>query len=318
MSEHLAAWKRTKSDAPAVRSGRSARVGRTRERRRTERAAYLFILPAFIVYTALVIAPLGHAAWLSLFEWDGVSPAKWVGFSNYRAIYSDPEIRASFLHPLTMVIFYSFVPIVLGLAAAATLARVSRSAFHIYRTVLFLPMVVATVSVALVWQRFYELDGPLNQALRFVGLGSLARPWLGDFTYALPALSVIGTWSTVGFCLILFVAGIQNISPTLYDAAKVDGAGAVREFFAVTLPGLRHELAFALVLTIIGALRTFDINYLLTKGGPGTATTVPAYEVYQNAFALSQVGRAAAFGIALTVLIVTVVSTILFVERRRR
>jgi len=122
----------------------------------------------------------------------------------------------------------------------------------------------------------------------------------------------------VGFCLILFVAGIQNISPTLYDAAKVDGAGAVREFFAVTLPGLRHELAFALVLTIIGALRTFDINYLLTKGGPGTATTVPAYEVYQNAFALSQVGRAAAFGIALTVLIVTVVSTILFVERRRR
>ena len=278
----------------------------------------MFILPAFLVYTTLVIAPLGHAAWLSLFEWDGVSPSHWVGFSNYRAIWNDPEVRGSFVHPLVMVIFYSFVPIVLGLTAAATLARVSRSAFHIYRMVLFLPMVVATVSVALVWQRFYELDGPLNQALRLVGLGSFERAWLGDFTYALPALSVIGTWTTLGFCLILFVAGIQNISPTLYDAAKVDGAGAVREFFAVTLPGLRHELAFAFVLTIIGALRTFDINYLLTKGGPGTSTTVPAFEVYQNAFALSQVGRAAAFGIALTILIVVIVVSILSVERRRR
>ena len=285
---------------------------------RSERAAYLFILPAFLVYAAFVIAPLGHAAWLSLFEWDGVSPAHWVGFANYRDIYSDPELRSSFLHPLVMVIFYSFVPIVLGLTAAATLARVSRSAFHIYRTALFLPMVVATVSVALVWQRFYELDGPLNKALDLVGLGSLARPWLGDFTYALPSLSVIGTWSTLGFCLILFVAGIQSIPPTLYDAAKVDGAGAVREFFAVTLPGLRHQLAFALVLTIIGALRTFDINYLLTKGGPGTSTTVPAFEVYQNAFALSMVGKAAALGIALTVVIVTIVSLILFIERKRR
>jgi raffinose/stachyose/melibiose transport system permease protein len=319
VSENLAAWEHTRPGAPAVQSGRPARTGRGRRgRARSERAAYLFILPAFVVYTALVIAPLGHAAWLSLFEWDGVSPAHWVGFANYRAIYTDPEVRGSFLHPLVMVIFYSFVPIVLGLTAAATLSRVSRSAFHIYRTILFLPMVIATVSVALVWQRFYELDGPLNKALELVGLGSFVRAWLGDFTYALPALSVIGTWSTLGFCLILFVAGIQNISPTLYDAAKVDGAGAVREFFAVTLPGLRHELAFAFVLTIIGALRTFDINYLLTKGGPGTSTTVPAYEVFQNAFALSQVGRAAAFGIALTVLIVVIVASILIVERKRR
>jgi raffinose/stachyose/melibiose transport system permease protein len=313
LSKHAEA--RSIASAPAVRSGRPARVLR---RPRQDRVAYLFILPAFAVYAAFVLVPLGHAAWISLFDWDGISPAHYVGFANYRAIWTDPEIRSSFLHPLVMVLFYSFLPITLGMLAAATLARVSRGAFNLYRTVLFLPMVVATVSIALVWQRFYELDGPLNQGLRAVGLGSLARPWLGDFTWALPALSFIGTWSTTGFCLILFVAGIQKIPGTLYDAARVDGAGPLREFLAVTLPGLRQELAFALILTIIGALRTFDINYLLVKGGPGTSTTVPAYEVYHNAFGLSEVGRAAAFGIALTAIIVTIVVTILVVERWRR
>ena len=305
--------------APAA-TGQSARqrVWQRGSIERRDRIAYLFILPALVVYTLFVLVPLGHAVWISFFEWDGITPAKWVGLANYRAIWTDPEIRGSFLHPLVMVLFYSFLPIALGLVAAASLARTSRRSFHFYRTILFLPIVIATVSVAVVWQRFYELEGPLNKALDAVGLGSLTRAWLGDFTFALPALSLIGTWATIGFCLILFVAGIQKIPRSLYDAARVDGAGPVREFFAVTLPGLRHELAFALILTMIGALRTFDINYLLTKGGPGTSTTVPAFEVYKNAFILGEVGRAAAFGIALTLVIVTVVVSILAVEKRRR
>jgi raffinose/stachyose/melibiose transport system permease protein len=175
-----------------------------------------------------------------------------------------------------------------------------------YRSVLFMPQTIATVVVAIAWVWIYAPDGPLNEALRAVGLGGLARGWLGDFTTALPALGLVGTWVTFGLCLVLFMAGIQKIPYTLYEAARVDGAGRVREFFAVTLPGLRGELAVALTLTTIMALRTFDLIYVSTSGGPGTATTVPSYLVYQNAFATGRVGLAACMAVVLTLLIFVV------------
>ena len=139
-----------------------------------------------------------------------------------------------------------------------------------------MPQTIATVVVALAWVWIYAPSGPLNESLRAIGLGSLARGWLGDFTFALPALGLVGTWVMFGLCLVLFLAGIQKIPTTLYEAARVDGAGRVREFFAVTLPGLRGELSVALTLTTIMALRTFDLIYVSTSGGPGTSTTVPS------------------------------------------
>ena len=139
-----------------------------------------------------------------------------------------------------------------------------------------------------------------------VGLGAISRGWLGDFTFALPALGLVGTWVMFGLCLVLFLAGIQKIPITLYEAARVDGAGRVREFFAVTLPGLRGELAVALTLTTIMALRTFDLIYVSTTGGPGTSTTVPSVLVYQNAFSNGRVGLAAAVAVVLTALIFVV------------
>jgi raffinose/stachyose/melibiose transport system permease protein len=160
--------------------------------------------------------------------------------------------------------------------------------------------------VAFAWVWIYAPDGPLNEALRAVGLGSLARGWLGDFTWALPALGLVGTWVMFGLCLVLFLAGIQKIPQSLYEAARVDGAGRVREFFAVTLPGLRGELAVALTLTTIMALRTFDLIYVSTQGGPGTSTTVPSVLVYQNAFSNGRVGLAAAVAVVLTAFIFVV------------
>jgi raffinose/stachyose/melibiose transport system permease protein len=169
-----------------------------------------------------------------------------------------------------------------------------------------MPQTTATVVVAIVWVWIYAPDGPLNEALRAVGLGSLARGWLGDFSWALRALGLVGTWVMFGLCLVLFLAGIQKIPQSLYEAARVDGAGRVREFFAVTLPGLRGELAVALTLTTIMALRTFDLIYVSTQGGPGTSTTVPSVLVYQNAFSNGRVGLAAAVAVVLTLLIFVV------------
>src|SRR5215472_4758269 len=139
-----------------------------------------------------------------------------------------------------------------------------------------------------------------------IGLVFLRRPWLGDFHFALPAVGVFGAWEEYGFCMIVFIAGVMKIPTSLYEAARVDGANAWHEFFAVTLPGLRYELTVVVVLTMIDALSTFDEVYVMTGGGPGTATTVPAFEVYNQAFLQGQVGSAAAIGITLMLVVFAV------------
>ena len=142
------------------------------------------------------------------------------------------------------------------------------------------------------------------------------RPWLGDFTWALPSIGVIGTWVTFGLCMVLFVAGVQKIPLELYDAARVDGAGAVREFFAVTLPGLRNEVLVAFVLTTINALRSFDIVYNTTAGGPGNKTIVPSMYMYQNAFLFNRVGYAAAIATLLAIAIFVLAAIMLRIGDR--
>jgi raffinose/stachyose/melibiose transport system permease protein len=208
---------------------------------------------------------------------------------------------ASIAHIGVLVIFYAVLPIILGLLSAALLARFRRPGFAVFRWVIFLPQVLTSVVVAVLWKQLYGPDGPINKALEAVGLGALTRDWLGDFTLALPSLGVVGTWTTLGLCMVLFVSGSASISTTLYDAARVDGAGMVREFFAVTLPGLRPQLAVALTLTITAALRTFDLVWLTTRGGPGISTITPSFLLYTKAFSVGDVGAAAAIGVVLAV-----------------
>ena len=254
------------------------------------------MLPAFVVFAVFVIAPMVDGAWISLFQWDGVTVGHYVGLQNYRDIVNDPAVRTAFEHSLVLIVFYAALPIVIGLVLTAALSHARVRGITAVRTVIFLPQVLAAVVIGVAWKWLYDPQGPINSFLGNIGLSSLERPWLGDFTTALPAVGVIGTWVTTGLCLVLFMAGVQRIPLSRYEAARVDGAGPVREFFAVTLPGLRNELAVALSLTVITALRAFDIIYVTTKGGPGSQTTVPSLLIYQRAFVTGQVGSAAAIG----------------------
>ena len=268
------------------------------------RVGYLYLLPALVVFALFVLAPLGHSAWLSLFEWDGVTPGTWVGLDNYEAVASDGELRAAFLHAFVLIAFYAVLPIVIGLLLAAAMARTRVRGLALFRTILFLPQVIALVVVAVMWRMIYAPEtGLINETLRAVGLGSLAQDWLGSFSLALPSVGLIGTWVMFGLAMVLFTAGVQKIPPSLYDAARMDGAGPVREFFAVTLPGLRNELAVVLTLTTIQALRSFDLVYVTTGGGPGDATSVPVYEVYDRAFRAGDVGTASAIGVCVALAI---------------
>ncbi len=289
-------------EAAATAPGRSDRLpGEPRK------IAYLYLAPAFLIYAAFNLVPLAQGLNLSFYNYDGVTRGTWAGLANYRGFFTDPIIRGSYLHALVLIVFYSFIPTAIGLLLAALLSRMRIHGLTVFRTLLFLPTVLTDVVLAVAWTFIYDPQGPLNNFLSAIGLGFLRRPWLGDFHFALPAVGVFGAWEEYGFAMILFIAGVMKIPASLYEAARVDGANALQEFFAVTLPGLRYELTVVVVLTVIDALGTFDEVFVLTGGGPGTATTVPAFEVYNRAFLQGQVGSAAAIGITL-MLIVFVVS----------
>jgi raffinose/stachyose/melibiose transport system permease protein len=286
------------------RRGRSAVSGRRPGEPRL--VGFLYILPAFALYAIFVLLPALDGAWISLFQWDGVSLAHWVGLGNYTDALTDPLVQGAFLHAVVLIVFYALAPVCLGLLVTAVLSRRPIRGLTAFRTIVFLPQVLAAVVIGVAWQWMYDPQGPVNALLTAVGLDGLTRVWLGDFGVALPAVGIIGTWVTTGLCAVLFMAGVQQIPTDRYDAARVDGASAVREFFAVTLPGLRNEIVVALLLTIIAALRAFDVIFVTTKGGPGTETYVPTLLIYKRAFVSGEVGSAAAIATILTVLVLVV------------
>ena len=283
--------------APPVRPGGRGRPGEPR------RVAYLYILPAVVVFVLFVLYPLIRSGWFSLYDWDGLGTGVWAGAANYQAVFTEPALRGAFVHSLVLIVFYAVIPVVLGLMLAATMSRARMAGLGFFRVVLFLPQVIPMVVVAVAWRQIYEPQGPLNGALRAVGLDGIARPWLGDYATALPSVGLVGTWIGTGLCLILFLAGMAKIPRELYEAARLDGAGRMREFVTITLPSVRGEVSVALTLTVIAAIKTFDLVYVMTSGGPGRQTTVPSYEVYNNAFLIGRVGTAAALAIVLTAVV---------------
>jgi len=257
-----------------------------------------------------MLVPLGRATQYSLMEWDGIGSPKFVGLDNFVDIVRDERLREAFRHALVLIFFYAILPVALGLVLAALLTRSRVRGLGFFRTVIFLPQVIAMVVVAVTWRQIYAPDGALNNVLRLVGLDRLTRTWLGDYTLTLPAVGLIGTWVSTGLATVLLMAGMSKVPRDLYEAARLDGAGAVREFFAITLPAVRGETVVALTLTIIAALKTFDLVYVTTSGGPGTSTTVPSYEVYRLAFEVGDIGGAAAMGIALTIVVFVITALV--------
>jgi raffinose/stachyose/melibiose transport system permease protein len=269
--------------------------------------AYLYIAPAILFFATFVVFPVVSTVNASFYQWNGITQATWVGLDNYVDIINDEKLLGSFRNSLVFVFFFSLLPVGLGLMIAAIMGRHPLKGLPVFRVILFVPQVVALIVSALAWRWMYATEGAVNQILSAIGLGGITRAWLGDFTWALPAVGFIGTWIMVGLTMILFLSGIQKIDPALYEAARMDGAGPIQEFFAVTLPGLRGEVAVALSVTMIAALKTFDVVFATTGGGPGTSTLVPAIAVFRLAFRESQVGAASAVAVVLAIIVGVVV-----------
>jgi raffinose/stachyose/melibiose transport system permease protein len=293
-----------------VRAGRRASTSRAlfTGARDARLSGWVFLLPALAAYSVFVLWPLITSLRYSLYSWDGVTPARWVGLANYRAVFSNPTLLSVLGHAFRLIIYFSFIPVVLGLIVAAVMRRVIVGRLGTFaRTVLFLPQVVPLVAAGIAWSWVLSLHGAVNQGLSAIGLGGVTRAWLGDFGFALSAVGVIGVWVLLGFCTVLLLVGMSKIDPALYEASELDGAGPIREFFSITLPSLRQEIGVCVTVTVIAALSAFDIVFIATSGGPGDATMVPGLEIYQLAFYNREVGLASALAVVLMVLVLVCV-----------
>ncbi|MBO0661108.1 sugar ABC transporter permease [Jiella sp. MQZ9-1] len=264
----------------------------------------VYVLPALLIYFALVMGPIIAAVGISLTQWNGIAWPDWVGFGNYIKLFSDDIFYVSLKNNAIFLIFYCAIPISSGIVLASIVWRFRQKEQLALRTLLFLPYIMPTAVLGIIWHWLYNpAFGPFNQALKLAGLGKYALPWLGDFTFVLPAVGMVASWYFFGFCMVLFLSGMQRIEPSLFEAAKVDGAKGPRTFFFITLPLLLPEIRIALLLTIIQSIKSFDLIFTMTRGGPSNATLVPNLYMYQLGFQLNRYGYGAAVAIVGAVLV---------------
>ena len=276
--------------------------------RRETIIGWLFVVPALLMYAVFVLVPLLLTITYSFYRWNGVGPMTWVGLKNYATVFEVPDLLGTIVNAFWLVIWFSLIPVALGLIVASIIHRVATGRLgEVSRTVLFLPQVIPLVAAGIIWGWLLALPGLVNQILNAVGLAEMARAWLGDFDFALPAVGVIGVWVLLGFCTVLLSTGMAKVDPALYESARIDGAGWLQEFLGITVPLLRHEIGVCLTVTVIAALAAFDIVYVSTAGGPGNSTAVPGIQIYILAFTQRAVGLASALAVLLMILVIVVI-----------
>ncbi len=298
--------------APAPLGGRPVAAGHQ------ARVAVLFMAPALVILLAFVAWPMVSALRLSFTDASGFGAQTWVGVANYVRIFTDHKILATLGTTALYTVMFTPVALVGALALALLLTTRSLIGRDVFRTALFVPFIVSLAVAAFAWS--YLLDpqiGLLTYWLR--GLGLHVGNVLQDPTWAMPTVVLVAVWKNVGFYMVIFIAGLQEIPVALYEAAKLDGAGAWRRFWNVTLPQLSSTLTFVVVFAMIAALQAFDQIYVMTSGGPYRSTQTVVMEIYQEGFKKLDLGLATALSyvLLLATLILSLVQLRFFGKREK-
>jgi len=280
-----------------------------KESQREALAGYLFILPTFLGYTMFVIGPILAAIGISFTSYDMLTPAKFIGLANYTQLLSDPRLRTVYLNTFIFTIFAVTFNIGVGLLLAVMINRRMPALLrYLFRTAYFFPTLVALVYCGIIWQFLYQKDtGIINYYLSFLKIEPI--PWLSSTSWVMPSIVILDVWKNTGFAMLVFLAGLQNISPEYYESAQLDGANRWQLFRHITLPLITPTLFFNLIIYMIGALQVFDSIIALTNGGPGDASRSLVMYIVETAFQQFQMGYASA--IAITLFIIIMILTLL-------
>jgi len=268
-------------------------------------AAWIFLAPALILLGIFLLWPIAYLFYLSFTAGSFTSTgASWVGFRNYLRLLLNPD----FWQVLANTAYFTIATVIpsliipLGLAVLLNRALALRG---LLRSAYFLPSITSLVAAGLGFRWLFQTEGPVNALLSLIGISP--TPWLGSTTWAMPILILLSIWKQLGFNMVVFLAGLQTIPTSRYEAAELDGANAWQQFWYITLPGLRPTVVFAIVTTVIFTLRSFEQVYVVTGGGPLNSTNILVYYIYQEAFAQFDFGYAAAAAtvlLAVTLLLV--------------
>jgi multiple sugar transport system permease protein len=282
--------------------------------RKEELAAYLFILPSFAGFVVFLLVPMVTSLGISLYDWELLVAPRFIGLKNFSDLLRDNVFRQVMFNTAYYTLGLVPLNIVVSLSLALWLNTKLRFV-NLYRVAFFLPVVTVTVAVSLIWKWMYEpYVGLINAGLHLVGIQG--PNWLSDPHWAMPALIFMSLWKGFGYNMVLFLAGLQGIPPTLYEAATIDGASAWQRFWRITLPLLSPTMFFAVVMTIISSFQVFDQAYVMTGGGPAFATNTIVLYIYQNGFTFFRMGYASAIAWVLFALIFVITLIQMRVQNR--
>jgi len=292
------------------------RPGTKKRRFRKMVVPWLFILPILLIHLVVVAGPSLAAFYYALTDWSGIGAAEFIGLENFRKlIFEDMNYRQALGNNLVWLLFFLIVPFVLALLAASLLASLRRGGM-VYRTFLFIPYILPSVIVASIWRNLLSPTRGIGAQLAQWGLPGLDQAFLGNPKTALFAIAFVDNWHFWGFLMVLFLAAMQNISPDLYDAAKIDGANRRQEFRHVTIPGIRPVLVFMLMMVAVWSFLVFEYIWILTQGGPAGASEVLGTQVYKQAFNRFEAGYAAAIGLSISFFAVLILGSFALLRRR--
>lgn len=296
----------------------TSRPSPARTDRRRRLTGFLFLAPLLIVNVLVIAGPALTSVAYSFTDWDGINTPSFVGWENYAALAGDEAFVNALGHNLLWTLFFLTVPMSMGLLGAYLLSRIRRGRL-LFQTLFFIPYVVATVVSAAVWRQILSPTAGIIPVLDSFGVPGVSdlNP-LGDPELALGAIALINNWQWWGFLVLLFLAAMQSVNPALYEAARLDGAGRWREFWHVTLPGIRPTLVFLLLMTIIWSFLVFDYVYILTQGGPAGSTDMLSTLLYRTAFGEGRAGHASAVGVVMALISATTIAGYLVLRRRLR
>ncbi|MBA2936826.1 sugar ABC transporter permease [Paenibacillus sp. CGMCC 1.16610] len=279
--------------------------GSSKALRRNRLTGYTFLLPNILGFLIFICLPVCASFLMSFTEWNGFGEIEFAGLSNYTRLWSDETFRISLLNSLLMTAVSVPVTLILAILAAVALNKGLRGV-KIFRTAIFLPHITATIAVAVVWQLLYNPTmGPINGFLRSLGIDN-PPTWLASTHWALFSVIIVSIWHSIGYYMVLYLAGLQGIPKDLYEAAEIDGAGKVSQFRNITLPMLSPVIFFTIIMGIINSFKVFDLVFVLTKGGPGRSTHMLVYDIYYTAFQRFEYGYASAMAYVLFAIILVI------------
>ncbi len=316
--EHLVEQAKSESSiASAALTGRHTRISSLRKARYGSWMVWTFAVPPFGFLLLFVLWPTLYLAYLSLFKWDGLGAMQFIGLANYLRILNDDRFLLSLQHNAVWSIGALTIPPLLGLALAILLTRTRAPGRGIFQVIYFLPQMISSAIVAVIWRWiYYPNGGTANAILQAIGLGQSQPQWLADTNLALPAVFIAYCWVANGFSMLIFQAAIHSIDESLFEAARIDGANFWDELRFILLPSIRQALVTVLIVTAIWSFQIFDLIYLTTHGGPGDATYVLSIGIYDNMFASRRVGVGAAVAMVL-LLIVMMLASIMVMRTNR-